>query len=318
MELGLIGLGRMGGNMRERLRRAGHAVVGYDRHPDLSDVPGLAELAKRLDPPRVVWVMVPAGPATHETIAQLGDVLSAGDIVVDGGNSRWTDDIAHAEELAKHGIGFADCGVSGGIWGLEYGYGLMVGGSPEHVARVQPIFDALKPKGPYGFVHAGKVGAGHFAKMVHNGIEYGLMHAYAEGYELLVASDVVEHVPAIFKSWREGTVIRSWLLELLDRALEADGDLSEIRGYAEDSGEGRWTVEAAIDHAVPLPVISTALFARFASRQDDSPAMKVVAALRSQFGGHAVTSATTDAPAAEPGADAMQAADQQAPPQPAG
>ncbi len=314
MELGLVGLGRMGGNMRQRLRRAGHAVVGYDHHPERSDVPGLAELVERVAPPRAVWVMVPAGRPTDDAIAGLGDLLSPGDIVIDGGNSRWTDDIAHAAELAKHGIGFLDCGVSGGIWGLEYGYALMVGGSSEHVARVQPIFDALKPAGPFGFVHAGKVGAGHFAKMVHNGIEYGLMQAYAEGYELLVASDVVEHVPAIFKSWREGTVIRSWLLDLLDRALDADGDLSDVRGYVADSGEGRWTVEAAISHAVPLRVISSALFDRFASRQEDSPSMKVVAVLRQQFGGHAVTAATTEAPAAEPSADAARLAEEQVAP----
>jgi 6-phosphogluconate dehydrogenase len=314
MEIGLVGLGRMGGNMRERLRRGGHTVVGYDRNPHISDVTGLDQMAERLAVPRVVWVMVPAGPPTDETIASLTEYLSAGDVVVDGGNSRWTDDFLHAEELGKHGIGFVDAGVSGGIWGLEYGYGLMVGGAAEHVALVQPALDTLKPAGPYGFVHAGTVGAGHFAKMVHNGIEYGLMQAYAEGYELLNAADVVEHVPAIFKSWREGTVIRSWLLELLDRALDADADLSGIRGYVEDSGEGRWTVEAAIDHAVPLPAISSALFARFTSRQEDSPAMKVVAALRNQFGGHAVTAATTDAPAAEPSPEATATADMHEPP----
>jgi 6-phosphogluconate dehydrogenase len=313
MEIGLVGLGRMGGNMRERLRRGGHTVVGYDRNPHISDVTGLDQMAERLAAPRVVWVMVPAGTATDETIASLTANLSAGDVVVDGGNSRWTDDFVHAEELGKHGIGFVDVGVSGGIWGLEYGYALMVGGAAEHVALVQPTLETLKPAGPYGLVHAGKVGAGHFAKMVHNGIEYGLMQAYAEGYELLAAADVVEQVPAIFKSWREGTVIRSWLLDLLDRALDADADLSGIRGYVEDSGEGRWTVEAAIDHAVPLPVISSALFARFASRQEDSPATKVVAVLRSQFGGHAITAATSDAPAAEPSAEAKATADKHEP-----
>ncbi|MGH3328647.1 MAG: phosphogluconate dehydrogenase (NAD(+)-dependent, decarboxylating) [Streptomycetales bacterium] len=288
MEIGLVGLGRMGGSMRERLRRAGHAVLGYDRDPARSDTPSLIELTGKLTPPRVVWVMVPAGDVTRETIRQLAGLLGAGDVVVDGGNSRYTDDREHADQLARRGIGFVDAGVSGGVWGLENGYALMVGGSPEHVARVQPAFDALKPEGMYGFVHAGPVGAGHFAKMVHNGVEYGLMQAYAEGYELLAASDLVTDVPAIVDSWRSGTVIRSWLLDLLAQALDEDADLSEIRGYAEDSGEGRWTVEAAIDHAVPLPVISAALFARFASRQDDSPAMKAVAALRNQFGGHAL------------------------------
>lgn len=288
MDIGLVGLGRMGGNMRERLRRGGHTVVGYDRDRTLSDVASLADLAGRLPAPRVVWVMVPPGPATQETIEHLGGLLSAGDVVIDGGNSRWTDDLDHAAHLGERGIGFIDAGVSGGVWGLQNGYALMVGGAAEHVALAQPVFDTLKPAGPHGFVHAGRVGAGHFAKMVHNGIEYGMMQAYAEGYELLTAAAEVEDVPAVIKSWREGTVIRSWLLDLLDQALDDDGDLSEIRGYAQDSGEGRWTVEAAIDHAVPLPVISASLFARFASRQDDSPAMKVVAALRNQFGGHAI------------------------------
>ena len=215
-------------------------------------------------------------------------LLDAGDVVVDGGNSRWTDDLVHAAGLAERGIGYVDCGVSGGVWGLENGYALMCGGSAEDVAKVQPAFDALKPPGEHGFVHAGPVGAGHFAKMVHNGIEYAMMQAFAEGYELLAAADVVEDVPAVFRSWREGTVIRSWLLDLLDNALTDDPELASLRGYADDSGEGRWTVQAAIDHAVPMPAISAALFARFASRQDDSPAMKAIAAMRHQFGGHAV------------------------------
>jgi 6-phosphogluconate dehydrogenase len=289
MEIGLVGLGRMGGNMRERLRRAGHTVVGYDRNQDISDSASLQDMVGRLSAPRVVWVMVPAGEVTRATVAELGELLAEGDVVVDGGNSRWTDDAVHADHLAERGIGFVDAGVSGGVWGLENGYALMVGGRPEHVARVQPAFDALKPAGEAGFVHAGPVGAGHFAKMVHNGIEYGLMQAYAEGYELLTAADVVEDVPGVVRSWTQGTVIRSWLLDLLVLALDADPDLGEIRGYVEDSGEGRWTIEEAINHAVPAPVMSAALFARFASRQDDSPAMKAVAALRNQFGGHAVT-----------------------------
>jgi len=289
MQIGLVGLGRMGGSMRERLRAAGHEVIGYDRDPEVSDACSLAELVTLLTAPRVVWVMVPAGDPTRATIDALGGLLTEGDVVVDGGNSRWTDAPVHAAALAGHGIGFLDVGVSGGVWGRANGYGLMVGGEPEHVAVVQPAFDTLKPEGPFGFVHAGKVGAGHFAKMVHNGVEYGLMQAYAEGYELMVASDVVEDVPAVIKSWRAGTVVRSWLLDLLDNALEADADLSGLRGYAQDSGEGRWTVEAAVENAVPLPVITAALFARFASRQEDSPAMRVIAALRNQFGGHAVT-----------------------------
>ncbi|MDQ6875621.1 MAG: decarboxylating 6-phosphogluconate dehydrogenase [Actinomycetota bacterium] len=290
MEIGLIGLGKMGGNMRERLRRAGHTVVGYDRSPDLTDVDSLKALVDALPAPRAVWVMVPAGEATRATITELADLLDAGDVVVDGGNSRYTDDRDHAAQLAEKGIGFVDCGVSGGVWGLTEGYALMCGGDDEHVAQVQPVFDSLKPEGDFGYVHAGPVGAGHFAKMVHNGIEYGLMQAYAEGYELLTATHVVTNVPEVFRSWERGTVIRSWLLDLLIRALDVDDDLSELRGYAEDSGEGRWTVQAAIDNAVPMPVITAALFARFSSRQTDSPAMKVVAALRNQFGGHAVTS----------------------------
>ena len=288
MQIGLIGLGKMGGNMRERIRRAGHTVIGYDRNPDLSDVSSLTELVGKLEGPRVVWVMVPAGAPTQTVIDELGDLLEPGDTVVDGGNSRWTDDEKHAEELAAKGIGFVDCGVSGGVWGLENGYALMYGGDEENVAKVQPVFDALKPKGEAGAVHAGKVGAGHFAKMVHNGIEYGLMQAYAEGYELLEAEDLVTDVHGVLRAWTKGTVVRSWLLELLVKALGEDPDFAEISGYTDDSGEGRWTVLEAIDHAVPAPVISAALFARFRSRQADSPAMRAVASLRNQFGGHAV------------------------------
>ncbi|MEV7199577.1 phosphogluconate dehydrogenase (NAD(+)-dependent, decarboxylating) [Streptomyces griseoluteus] len=288
MQLGLIGLGKMGGNMRERIRRAGHQVIGYDRNPDLTDVKDLAELVEKLDAPRTIWVMVPAGTATQVVIDELKDLLSPGDIVVDGGNSRWTDDEKHAAELAIKGIGFVDAGVSGGVWGLENGYALMVGGDKENVDRLQPVFDALKPDGPYGYVHAGRVGAGHFSKMVHNGIEYAMMQAYAEGWELLEKANSVDNVREIFRSWQEGTVIRSWLLDLAVNALDDDEHLDELRGYAEDSGEGRWTVEAAIDNAVPLPAITASLFARFASRQDDSPQMKMIAALRNQFGGHAV------------------------------
>jgi 6-phosphogluconate dehydrogenase len=288
MELGMIGLGRMGGNMAERLRRGGHTVVGYDRDPKISDVASIEELVRRLPAPRLVWVMVPAGGPTYETIHSLGTMLRPGDLVIDGGNSHYVDDRKHSEELAGKGIGFADVGVSGGVWGLENGYALMVGGEESHVKQLMPIFETLKPEGDFGFVHSGPAGAGHFAKMVHNGIEYGMMQAFAEGYELLAASDVVQNVPETFRSWQEGTVIRSWLLDLLNRALAEDPQLAAIRGHAEDSGEGRWTVQAAVDHAVPLPAITASLFARFASRQDDSPAMKVVAALRAQFGGHAV------------------------------
>jgi 6-phosphogluconate dehydrogenase len=291
MELGLIGLGKMGGNMRERIRRAGHTVIGYDRNAELADVHSLKELVDGLSAPRVVWVMVPAGDATQSTVEALAELLSPGDVVVDGGNSRWTDDEKHAELLAAKGIGFVDCGVSGGVWGLENGYGLMYGGRAEDVAKVQPVFDALKPEGELGAVHAGKVGAGHFAKMVHNGIEYAMMQALAEGWELLESADSVTDVREVFRNWQQGTVIRSWLLDLAVRALDDDEHLGKLRGYAEDSGEGRWTVEAAIDNAVPLPAITASLFARFSSRQDDSPQMKMIAALRKQFGGHAVTAA---------------------------
>lgn len=295
MQIGLIGLGKMGGNMAERIRRAGHQVVGYDRNESAPrDVDSLQALVDALEAPRAVWVMVPSGEPTRQTIASLGEVLQPGDLVVDGGNSRYTDDQQNAKALADKGIGYIDAGVSGGVWGLTEGYALMVGGSDADVARVQPVFDALKPDGDGGFVHAGPVGAGHFTKMIHNGIEYGMMQAYAEGYELMSKVDLVPDPDAVVASWQHGTVIRSWLLDLLVRALQEDPGLADIRGYAQDSGEGRWTIEAAIDNAVPMPVITAALFARFASRQQDSTAMKVVAALRNQFGGHAVGKAGSD------------------------
>jgi 6-phosphogluconate dehydrogenase len=290
MQLGLVGLGKMGGNMRERIRRAGHEVVGYDRDRSVSDASSLADLVKRLDAPRVVWVMVPSGAPTRETVAKLGDLLDKGDLVIDGGNSKFTDDTENEKMLKTKGIGYLDCGVSGGIWGLDNGYGLMVGGSAANVKKAMPIFDALRPEGPRdeGFVHAGKVGAGHYTKMVHNGIEYGLMHAYAEGYELLQKKDIVENVPGAFKAWSRGTVVRSWLLDLMVKALEENPALDDVSDYTVDSGEGRWTVEEAIELSVPMPVIAASLFARFASRQQSSPTMQAVAALRGQFGGHQV------------------------------
>jgi 6-phosphogluconate dehydrogenase len=290
MQLGLVGLGRMGGNMAERIRAAGHEVVGYDPHADASNVSSLADLVKTLAAPRIVWIMVPAGNPTRDTVKQLGELLDPGDLVIDGGNSRFTDDQANAALLNEHSVRYLDCGVSGGVWGREVGYGLMCGGAVEDVERAMPIFDALRPEGPReeGWVHAGPVGAGHYSKMVHNGIEYGLMQAYAEGYELLTAADLVEDAPGVVKAWSRGTVVRSWLLDLLVRALDADPGLAELDAYVDDSGEGRWTVEEAIEHRVPMPAISAALYARFSSRQDASPAMKAVAALRQQFGGHAV------------------------------
>lgn len=290
MQLGLIGLGKMGGNMRERIRRAGHEVVGYDRNPAVSDVKTLAAMVKKLEAPRVVWIMVPHGDPTRETVVKLGELLDKGDMIIDGGNSRFTDDIENEKLLKAKGIGYLDCGVSGGIWGLENGYGLMVGGTKANVNKAMPIFDALRPEGPRdeGFVHAGDIGAGHYAKMVHNGIEYGLMHAYAEGFELLQKKDIVKDVPGSFKAWSRGTVVRSWLLDLMVKALEENPGLEDVSDYTADSGEGRWTVEEGIANAVPMPVISASLFARFASRQESSPTMQAVAALRGQFGGHQV------------------------------
>jgi 6-phosphogluconate dehydrogenase len=292
MHIGLVGLGRMGSNMRTRLRDHDITVTGFDKNPDVTDVASLADLVTALPAPRIVWVMVPAGDITHSVVKELISLLSEGDLIIDGGNSRFTEDARHGALAHKHSVGFMDAGVSGGVWGLKNGYGLMVGGADEHVERAMPIFDALRPEGPReeGFVHVGPVGAGHYAKMVHNGIEYGLMQSFAEGYELLdKREDLIKDVKGTFKAWQRGTVVRSWLLELLVRALEQDPDFEEIEGYVDDSGEGRWTLEEAIDNAVPMPAISASIFARFVSRQgDESPAMKAVAALRHQFGGHAV------------------------------
>ncbi|MGD8148756.1 phosphogluconate dehydrogenase (NAD(+)-dependent, decarboxylating) [Ornithinimicrobium sp. Y1694] len=292
MKIGMIGLGRMGGNMRERLRRAGHEVYGFDLDPAHRDVDSLEALVEALEggDPRVVWVMVPHGDPTRSTVVALGELLSEGDLVIEGGNSKFTEDAELDALLAPKGIGYVDCGVSGGIWGLENGYGLMAGGREEDIEKAMPIFDALRPEGPReeGFVHAGDVGAGHYAKMVHNGIEYGLMHAYAEGYELLAAKDIVKDVQGCFQAWSRGTVVRSWLLDLAVKALEETPELEGISEYTTDSGEGRWTLEEGIEMAVPMPVLAAALFARFASRQENSPAMQMVAALRGQFGGHKV------------------------------
>ncbi|MCU1354703.1 MAG: 6-phosphogluconate dehydrogenase (Decarboxylating) [Acidimicrobiales bacterium] len=290
MKLGMIGLGRMGGNMAERLRRHGHEIVGMD--PGKPDAPAhtLEELVPLLEAdgqPRVAWSMVPAGDITDGTIQGLAGLLSEGDLVIDGGNSNYLDSIRHGKELADKGIHFVDCGTSGGVWGLENGYALMVGGTDEGVALAQPLFDALSP--PNGFAHAGPIGAGHYTKMVHNGVEYGLMQSYAEGYAILDASPLVTNVDAAIGSWQEGSVVRSWLLDLLIRALEETHDLDGIAPIAADSGEGRWTVTEAIANGVAAPVISAALFARFVSQhREDDKAMKVVAALRNQFGGHAI------------------------------
>jgi 6-phosphogluconate dehydrogenase len=286
MQLGMIGLGRMGGNMTKRLAGDGHDVRTFDPGVE-STAATLAELRDQLEAPRAFWLMVPAGAVTEETFQALLELADAGDTIVDGGNANFHDSQRRHGEAAARGIHFVDVGVSGGIWGLEVGYCLMAGGDPEPVARLEPVFGTLAP--PDGYAHVGGPGAGHFVKMVHNGIEYGLMQAYAEGFEVLERSQFDLDLHQIAGIWRYGSVVRSWLLELLHAAFELEGGkLEKIRGYVEDSGEGRWTIEEAIAEDVPVPVISAALFARFASRQDESFAAKVNAALRNQFGGHAV------------------------------
>jgi 6-phosphogluconate dehydrogenase len=285
VKLGMVGLGRMGGNMTERLREHGHEVATYAQHSG-GTATSLEQLVSQLEPTRVVWLMIPAGAPTEESVAELLGLLERGDVIVDGGNSNFRDSQRRAATAAERGIQFIDAGVSGGIWGRELGYGLMVGGERDAIAVVEPALQSLAPEG--GYAHVGPSGAGHFVKMVHNGVEYGLMQAYAEGFELMHASEFDLDLEEIAELWRHGTVVRSWLLDLLARALKEDPGLEGIRGYVEDSGEGRWTVEQAIESAVPLHVITAALYARFASRQDESFAAKVNAALRNQFGGHAV------------------------------
>jgi 6-phosphogluconate dehydrogenase len=286
VKVGMVGLGRMGGNMAARLKTHGHEVVGYDAFSDESEVASLDELVAALEPPRVVWVMVPAGDPTEDTVDRLGQLLARGDVVIEGGNSNWRDSVRRAHGLAPLGIGFVDAGTSGGVWGKDNGYCLMVGGSLEHVALAQPIFDSLAPEG--GFAHVGPTGAGHFTKMVHNGIEYGLMQAYGEGYALLARSGLDIDATAALSAWRHGSVVRSWLLDLFVLALEQRPNLEGLAPVAEDSGEGRWTVQEAVDRGIATPVIAAALFARFVSQDDGSLAMKAIAALREQFGGHAV------------------------------
>jgi 6-phosphogluconate dehydrogenase len=282
----MVGLGRMGSGMTERLRRDGHEVQTYD--PKVESTAGsLEELASQLEPPRVVWLMIPAGEITESAFQELLRILEAGDTIVDGGNSNFHDSQRRNREAAEHRIDFLDVGVSGGIWGLKEGFCLMAGGPDEAVGRIEPALETLAPDG--GYAHVGPSGAGHFVKMVHNGIEYGLMQAYAEGFEIMHASEFELDLELIAGIWRYGSVVRSWLLELLHDALdEHGGELADIAGYVEDSGEGRWTVFEAINESVPAPVISAALFARFASRQDESFAAKINAALRAQFGGHPV------------------------------
>jgi 6-phosphogluconate dehydrogenase len=282
----MVGLGRMGSGMTERLRRDGHEVMTYDPQVE-STASSLEELAAQLEPPRGVWMMIPAGEITENTVQQLLGTLESGDVLVDGGNSNFHDSQRRNGQAAERGIDYLDVGVSGGIWGLKEGFCLMAGGSDNGVALLQPALETLAPPG--GWAHVGPSGTGHFVKMVHNGIEYGLMQAYAEGFELMNSSQFDLDFEQISGIWRYGSVVRSWLLELLHDAIAEHGnDLPDIAGYVEDSGEGRWTVEAAVDNALPLPVITAALYARFASRQDESFAAKINAALRAQFGGHPV------------------------------
>jgi 6-phosphogluconate dehydrogenase len=289
MKLGMVGMGRMGGNMVERLRRSGHEVETYARTNPARTATSLVDLVGKLEHPRIVWLMIPAGDPTEQAFQELLGLLESDDMIVDGGNSHFTDSKRRAELAEKQGIHFVDAGVSGGVWGLENGYCVMVGGRPEIVSRVEPLFLDLAPKG--GYAHVGANGAGHFTKMVHNGIEYGMMQSFAEGFEIMQASEFDIDLHSVASIWRYGSVVRSWLLELLEIALEEDPGLASIAGYVEDSGEGRWSLLAALDENVPTPVIASSLFARFASRQEESFAAKVNAALRNQFGGHAVKSA---------------------------
>jgi 6-phosphogluconate dehydrogenase len=295
MELGMIGLGRMGANMTERLARGGHRVISYDRSAEAIqravDIGGigahsLSDFVKQLTPPRIIWMMVPSGAPVDQTIEQLLPNLSKGDILIDGGNSNYKDSMRRAEMLQGLGMHFVDVGTSGGVWGLEIGYCMMIGGEKAVVDRLEPIFKTLAP--PDGYLHVGPNGAGHFVKMIHNGIEYGMLQAYGEGFELLNASRFELDLGKIAHLWNQGSVVRSWLLELVESALQKDPRLAGIKGYVEDSGLGRLTVEEAIEKGVPAPVLTLSLFARFASRQQDSFAAKLVAALRNEFGGHAV------------------------------
>ena len=295
MQIGFIGMGRMGLNMVTRLVQGGHTVVAYDRSADAvaraeaagaKGVSTLEALIDGLSAPRAVWVMVPSGEPTESTVSALGRLLSAGDTIVDGGNTNFHDDVRRAQTLAARRIDYIDAGTSGGIWGLQEGYCLMVGGKPDVCTRLEPVFLTLAPKD--GYLHVGDHGAGHYVKMIHNGIEYGLMQAYAEGFELMHASEYAIDLGAVAGLWNHGSVVRSWLLELAARALAEDGDLSKLKGYVDDSGEGRWTLHEAIDRGVPLPVMTAALFTRFRSREDNPFSERMLAALRNQFGGHAV------------------------------
>lgn len=297
MQLGMVGLGRMGANMTTRLLQGGHQVVAYDRNADAvknsasdgaTGATSLADLVKQLSAPRVVWLMVPSGKPTDETIDQLLTLLSSGDTIIDGGNTNYQEGLAAYERCKAKGVSLIDAGTSGGVWGLKEGFCLMVGGDSAAVNHCEPIFLTLAPKD--GYAHVGPPGAGHFSKMVHNGIEYGLLQAYGEGFEILKRSQFPFDLKQLAEIWRHGSVVRSWLLDLAVLAFDKDPNLEKIRGWVDDTGEGRWTVQAAIDENVPAPVITLSLLARFASRQDESFSAKVIAALRNEFGGHAVKS----------------------------
>lgn len=295
MELGMIGLGRMGASMTERLVRGGHRVISYDRDAEAiqravdigaAGAHSLADFVKQLTPPRSMWMMLPSGAPVDQTIEQLLPNLAEGDTLIDGGNSNYKDSVRRAERLQTQKVHFVDVGTSGGVWGLEIGYCLMIGGEKTVVDRLQPIFQTLAP--PNGYLHTGSHGSGHFVKMIHNGIEYGMLQAYGEGFELLKASGFDLDLGQIAHLWNHGSVVRSWLLELAESALQKDPQLSAIRGYVEDSGEGRWALQDSIERGMPAPVLALALFARFASRRNDSFSAKLIAALRNEFGGHAV------------------------------
>ena len=295
MQLGFVGLGKMGLNMVTRLERGGHQVVAFDRRSEAvaqataagaDGANSLADLTHKLTAPRAIWVMVPAGSPTESTVTALSDLLSAGDVIIDGGNTHFTDDVRRAATLKAKGIAYIDAGTSGGIWGLQEGYCLMVGGNADACKRLEPIFLTLAP--PNGYLRVGESGAGHYVKMIHNGIEYGLMQAYAEGFELMQASDFHIDVAKVASLWMQGSVVRSWLLELTARALSEDPNLSGLEAYVEDSGEGRWALAEAVARSVPMPVLTAALFTRFRSREDNPFAERLLAAMRQQFGGHAV------------------------------
>ncbi len=289
MKIGIVGLGRMGAGISDRLRAAGHETIGYDRDPNVSQVATLRTLVEPLSPPRVVWVMVPAGDPAESTIAELRGLLSEGDIIIDGGNSYYRDSVRRARELNLSGVRFLDLGTSGGIWGLKNGFCLMAGGAPDAFKVVEPLLKALAPEG--GYAHVGPSGAGHYTKMVHNGIEYGLLQAYAEGFDLLASSGFGIDPKQVATLWNHGSVVRSWLLELAELAFEKDPALESLRGYVDDSGEGRWIAIEAIERGVPASVITESLYRRFSSRDENAFAMRFIAALRNEFGGHAVQQA---------------------------